>query len=87
MGRLTCTLPIVKSCRGRVLMSEQVPYGVISPECYFEVCPSEYVGDVGRLLTHVGERGPFALRSWCHLLPCSIFRIAAIYYSNKPYKV
>jgi len=51
-------------------MSEQVPYGVISPEWYLEVCLSEYIGDVRRLLTHIGESDPFAFRSLCHLLPC-----------------
>jgi hypothetical protein len=58
-------------------MSEQVPYGVISPECYLEVCRPEYVVDVGRLLSHVGERGPFALRSLYHVLPC--FRIDGLF--------
>jgi len=46
LSRFICTPPIVRTYRGRVLLSEQVPYGVVCPECYLEVCSPEYVCDV-----------------------------------------
>jgi hypothetical protein len=43
-------------------MCEQVPYSVFGAECYFEVCLSKYVCDVGGFLTYIGEAGPLFLR-------------------------
>jgi len=43
-------------------MCEQIPYSVIGAECYFEVYPSKYVGDVGSFLTYIGEDDSLFLR-------------------------
>jgi hypothetical protein len=42
-------------------MHEKIPYGVFSGEGYFEVCVSEYVDDVRRFITYIGESGPMVL--------------------------
>lgn len=42
-------------------MHEKIPY-CVSAQGYFEVCLSEYTGDVGSFLTYVGEHGPPVLR-------------------------
>jgi hypothetical protein len=43
-------------------MREKIPYNVVGAEGYFEVCPSEYIGDVVSFRTYVGERGPSVFR-------------------------
>ena len=45
-------------------MCEQVPYSVFGVECYFEVCLSKYVCDVGGFLTYIGEDGSLFLGVW-----------------------
>jgi len=43
-------------------MCEEIPYGVVGAESYFEFCPSEYVADVGSSITYIGENSPSELR-------------------------
>jgi len=45
-------------------MCEEILYGAVGAESYFEVCPSEYIADVGSFLTYIGENSSSGLRCW-----------------------
>jgi len=74
-GLVVCSSKTVVQRKHVTCMCEQIPYSVISAECYFEVCPSKDFGNVRSRFTYVGEDGPLFLRCLCHLfLPLGVDR-------------
>ena len=64
LGRLICKHLMMKICWESSLF-EQIFYGVIHPECYFQVCVFECIVDVQCFFTYVGKDCPFVSGRLC----------------------